>query len=77
MHQAGWHLCQLLYTAGRIPQLEAEYINGPSAQDAVAKVQLLQVRVGAQHKEVSPPLYEDGLTLSPVSMKGIRERKYD
>ena len=77
MHQAGWHLHQLLYTAGRMPQLEAEYIHGPSAQDAVAKVQLLQVRVGAQHRaEVSPPLY-GGLTLSPVSARGRSESKYD
>ena len=78
LHQAGWHLRQLLYTAGRMPQLEAEYIHGPSAQDAVAKVQLLQLRVGAQHRaEVSPPLYAEGLTLSPVSVRGRSERKYD
>ena len=78
LHQAGWHLRQLLYTAGRIPQLEAEHLHGPFAQDALTKVQLLQVRVGAQHRaEVFPPLYEEGLTLSPVAVRGRSERKYD
>lgn len=77
MHQAGWHLRQLLYTAGRIPQLEAQGLHGPLVQDAVAQVQLLQVRVGAEHKaEVPPPFHEEGLTLCPVSARGRSERKY-
>ena len=66
LHQTGWHLRQLLYTAGRIPQLEAQYLHGPFVQDAVTQVQLLQGRMGAEHRaEVFPPLYDEGLTFYP------------